>query len=115
MAQSIKLTDDKYWDISSIHGIEMYSQRFTVGANASKSITIPSNYRGFAVTLGLTGGVDAWSIIGILAQGSSNIQVKEIVASANVSISRNGMVATISNSSAYILNVIVIGTHLLSV
>ena len=97
MAQSIKLNNDMYWDISAIKGMCV----FTINGGASKSVYLPSGFRGILVSIGLVDGANTRGAWYLSAQGSGAINYRAVDNSnaSNLAFTTSTNTLTIANNS----------------
>lgn len=98
-----------------IQKTQLRTQMFTIPANGSVTLTIPSNYRGVIFTIPLTSTFDAWGVYGIRSQGQATNWLryaKTLISCSVISVTVASTTSdpVIKNTSAYAVNALVIGS-----
>lgn len=72
MAQSIKLNNDVYWDVTGLYGVGVYSGIIIVPSQGSITLDMPANFKGFFVSIPIAKSVDGFGMYGLIRQGATS-------------------------------------------
>lgn len=95
----------------------LYSGQVGLSAGKSYAINMPVSFRGYAFTIPLTSGIDAWGIYGLTAQGQSSEAerlkyYKTLIGCSTISFSQSGGstgAIIVTNSGSYPVTLLWVG------
>lgn len=102
MAQSIKLNNSLYWDLSGIHGADIYNGTLSLPAGGTLTLNFTSNSqaRGFFVVVPNGLEKSGFGIYGFGSNSSSGV-IRDIVASATMTINNTSFTPKVVSSNQY--------------
>ena len=114
MAQSIKLNNNMYWDISSIHGTDLITQTLNVPSNTTMTIGTPENAKAIIFSIPLGSTVDGFGIFAIGRQGGTTRIRKAVVPCSLVTLNTSDgstVENKITNSTAYSVRLLILTNY----
>lgn len=96
MANSIKLSGDKYWDTSGLHGGQILNALPTLSTQTSKTYNVPNGFRGLLfIFLGSNSAMGMYMVYSTSTGATYICPINEVTSNVTVTTGTNSL--TINN------------------
>ena len=98
MAQSIKLSGDKYWDTSGLYGGRIMNYLGYIDKNASQTFTVPDSSRGMLLVQRGSDTTGVHGLYSILSTNTGAVYCSPLFAAASITVTKATNSVTLANA-----------------